>query len=71
VARSRAQAIGADAPELTARFRYPVGNMIGLNQTGIGDRRQEGFHSGTTGGSGSERIGLLTQCIAQETAGEL
>ena len=27
-----AQAIGADAPEITARFRDPAGNLIGLYQ---------------------------------------
>jgi predicted enzyme related to lactoylglutathione lyase len=27
-----AQAIGADAPEITARFRDPAGNVIGLYQ---------------------------------------
>lgn len=27
-----AQAIGADAPEITARFRDPAGNIIGLYQ---------------------------------------
>ena len=27
-----AQAIGADAPEVTARFRDPAGNVIGLYQ---------------------------------------
>jgi len=26
------QAIGADAPEITARFRDPAGNVLGLYQ---------------------------------------
>ena len=26
------QPIGADAPEITARFRHPAGNIIGLYQ---------------------------------------
>jgi predicted enzyme related to lactoylglutathione lyase len=28
-----AQQIGADAPEITARFRDPAGNLIGLYQS--------------------------------------
>ena len=32
------QAIGADAPEITARFRDPAGNIIGLYQDPAGDK---------------------------------
>jgi predicted enzyme related to lactoylglutathione lyase len=34
-----AQPIGADAPEITARFRDPAGNLLGLYQQPAGDRR--------------------------------
>ena len=33
------QPIGADAPEITARFRDPAGNVIGLYQQPAGDGR--------------------------------
>ena len=35
------QAIGADAPEVTARFRDPAGNVIGLYQEPVGSTSSE------------------------------
>ena len=35
-----AQAIGADAPEVTARFRDPAGNVIGLYQSRSAESRK-------------------------------
>jgi hypothetical protein len=36
------QLIGADAPEITARFRDPAGNVIGLYQEPVDPTRDEG-----------------------------
>jgi hypothetical protein len=35
------QPIGADAPEITARFRDPAGNVIGLYQEPVDRTRGE------------------------------
>jgi len=43
-----AQPIGADAPEITARFRDPAGNVIGLyrepSQLTYGEDKNQGNH---------------------------